>query len=100
MPNRIVINGKEVTNPLAKAVIGALAVLLAGAIAAVVIFLVLPLVGIVLTFTVAIVGVVLVALGIGIPLITFGGAILGALLAPFAALGARKKSRGRHARDN
>jgi hypothetical protein len=91
MATRIVINGREVTNPAAKAVIGTVAVLVAGLLAAAVIFVVLPLVGIAVTLAVGLVGVVLVALAVGIPLMILGGTILGALLTPRASLKERKK---------
>ena len=93
MATHIVINGREVTNPVAKAAIGMVAVLFAGLVAAAVIFIVLPLVGIAVTLSVGLIGVVLVALGVGIPVLILGGAILGALLTPFAALKERKKLR-------
>ena len=93
MAIHIVINGTEVRNPAAKALIGMWAVVCAGLVAAVAIFLVLPLVGIVVTLSVGLVGVVLIALGVGIPVLILGGTILGVLLAPFAALRERKKLR-------
>ena len=60
---------------------------------AVVIFLVLPLIGILVTLTVGMVGVILIALSIAIPLLLLGGMLLGLLLAPFASLGERRRSR-------
>ena len=92
MPSHIEISGKEVTNPLGKAAIGALAILIVGLIATAVIFLVLPLVGIAVTLTVGLMGVILVALGIGVPVLILGGSLLGALLMPFAALRDRRKN--------
>jgi len=93
MAAHIVINGREVTNPLAKAAIGTGVVLFSGLIAAAVIFIVLPLAGIVVTLSIGLVGVVLVALGVGIPILLLGGTILGALLTPFTVLKERKKLR-------
>ena len=46
MTTRIVINGKEVDNPIVKAALGMLAVIFFGVFAAVVVFLILPLLGI------------------------------------------------------
>jgi hypothetical protein len=82
---RIVINGKEVDNPIAKAALGMLAVIFFGVFAAVVVFLILPLLGVAVTLAVGLVAVLLVALGIGIPMFILGGAVLGAILTPFAA---------------
>jgi len=62
----VIINGKEVTNPIAKWTILISAMVIGGLIAVGVIFLVLPIIGIVLTLSVAILSVFLVALGIGI----------------------------------
>lgn len=93
MATRIVINGKEITNPAVKAAVGTTAVLFAGLIAAAIIFLVLPLVGIVVTLTVGLVGVILVALGVGIPIVILAGTFFGVLLAPFGILRGRKGSK-------
>jgi uncharacterized RDD family membrane protein YckC len=90
---RIVINGKEVTNPVVRALFGMFALLVVGVIAALAIFLILPLVGIVVTVSVGLVGVLLVALGVGIPLMILGGTLIGALLTPFAVLRERSKRR-------
>lgn len=93
MAKNIDINGKAVTHPVARTAIGMAAVLGVGVVAAMVIFLVLPLVGIVVTLSVGLVGVVLFALGVGIPVLILGSAILGVVLVPFGALRKRKKMR-------
>ncbi len=79
MPIQIVINGREITNPLVKFVIGLGTFLVAAIFAAFLIFVVLPLVGFVVTLSLGLVGVIFLALVIAIPLIV-GGAILGAIL--------------------
>jgi len=86
MSARIIVNGKEITNPFAKAVIGIFAVLLAGGITALILFLVLPLVGIIVSLSVGLVAVVLIGLGIGLPLVLAGGVLVGAIMTPFAIL--------------
>lgn len=85
MAMRVVINGREVTNPAAKAVVGMWAILVAGLVGALLMFLVLPLVGIAVTLTAGLAGVALIALGVGLPVLILGGTVLGVLLAPFAA---------------
>jgi hypothetical protein len=95
MATRIVINGKEVDNPLAKAALGMLAVIFFGLFAAVVVFLILPLLGIAVTLAVGLLAVLLVALGVGIPMFVIGGAVLGAILTPLAAIGEKRQRDGR-----
>lgn len=91
MAVHIDIKGREVTNPVAKALIGIGAILFSGLVAAAVIFIILPLVGVFVTLSVGLVGVVLVALGVGIPVLILGRVILRVLLAPFTALRGRSK---------
>ena len=62
MPTRIVINGREVESPLAKALLGFVTFAVLAALASVFVFLVLPRVGIAVTMAVGIVIVVVVAL--------------------------------------
>ncbi len=69
MPMRVVINGREVTNPAARAVIGMWAILIAGFVGAALMFVVLPLVGIAVTLSVGLAGVALIALGLGLPVL-------------------------------
>lgn len=93
MATRIVINGKEVHNPVVKAALGMLAVIIFGVFAAVIVFLILPLLGIAVTLAVGLLAVLLVALGIGIPMFILGGALLGAILTPLAVI-SEKRQRG------
>ena len=93
MATRIVINGKEVDNPVVKAALGMLAVIFFGVFTAVVVFLILPLLGIAVTLAVGLLAVLLVVLGIGIPMFILGGAALGAILTPLAVIG-EKRQRG------
>jgi len=95
MATRIVINGQEVDNPMAQAALGVLAVLFFGVFAAVVVVLVLPLLGIAVTLAVGLFAVLLAALGIGIPMFILGGAVLGAMLTPFAAMSERRHGNDR-----
>ena len=90
MVTRIVIDGKEVDSPVVKVALGMLAVLFFGAFAAVVVFLILPLLGIAVTLAVGLVVILLVALGIGIPMFILGGAVLGMILTPLAAMSERR----------
>lgn len=96
MDSRVVIKGKEITNPFAKAVILIFAVLVVGGIAAFILFLVLPLVGIIVSLSLGLVAVFLIGLGVGIPLILIGCALVGAIITPFAVL--RDRLRGKSKR--
>jgi hypothetical protein len=96
MPTRIVINGKEVESPLAKALAGFIGFAMLAALASVFVFLFLPLVGIAVTAAVGVVIVVLVALVLALPLLVLWGALVGAVLGPFAAM---RGSRRRDPRD-
>ncbi|MCD5416541.1 hypothetical protein LR032_05565 [Candidatus Bipolaricaulota bacterium] len=95
MDSRIVIKGKEITNPFAKAVILIFAILVVGGIAALIIFLVLPLIGIIVSLSLGLVAVFLIGLGIGIPLILIGGALVGAIIAPFTVLKDRLREKSK-----
>ncbi|HEY5700512.1 MAG TPA: hypothetical protein VIT83_00310 [Gammaproteobacteria bacterium] len=97
MPTRIVINGKEVESPLAKALVGFVTFAVLAALASVFVFLFLPLVGIAVTMAVGIVIVILIALVFALPLLLLWGALIGAILTPFAAMrgDTRRNSRGR-----
>ena len=96
MPTRIVINGREVESPLAKALLGFVTFAVLAALASVFVFLVLPLVGIAVTMAVGIVIVVVVALVLAVPLLLLWGALVGAILTPFAAMRGddRRRPRG------
>ena len=82
-PN-IVINGKEVKNPLFRVLISIGAILFSLLVAGLTVFLVLPLVGVIVSTTIGVVIVVLVALVIGIPILILVGWIIGLFLKPFA----------------
>ncbi len=86
MPNRIVINGKEVTNPVARAVIGFLAVAFALGIVVLVCLLVLPLVGITVGVSLGFAGIVLLVVAVLVPVVMIAAGLLGAVVAPFRAL--------------
>ena len=98
MSNRIVINGREVTNPLAKAAIAGLAVLSALIIVGLVLLIVLPLVGVTVGLTVVTVGVILVIIGVLVPLLILGGTLFALIAAPFQALAERRRKRRREPR--
>ena len=95
MSSRIVVNGREITNPLAKAAIAGLAVMSALIIVGLVLLLVLPLVGLTVGLSVVIVGVVLIAVGVLVPALILGGTLFAVIAAPFQALAdARRRRRG------
>lgn len=82
----VYINGKEITNPVAKFFIKLLAVLIGVLVVALVLFLVLPAVGIVVVgaLGIALIAVLLVVLAV--PVFAVGGSVLGLLCAPLAAV--------------
>lgn len=88
MGSRFVFNGKEVTNPVAKLLLGILGVIVivAGLVVGAVVFLVLPLVGVAITLSIGAALVIPVATVLGILLFMLGGAVLGVLVAPFIVL--------------
>jgi hypothetical protein len=91
MSSRIIINGREVTNPLARAAI----VLFALAIVGLVLLIVLPLVGLTVGLALTIAGVVLIVAGVLVPVFMLGGTLFAAIAAPFHALAeSRRKRRG------
>jgi len=95
----VVWNGREVTNPVARAVIGALGGLFGCGAAAIVTLSVLALVGVVITSTLAFVVALLAALAVGIPLLVLGSPLIGLILAPVVALRKylrRRRLRKRH----
>ena len=81
-PN-IVINGKEVTNPVTKVLISLSAFLSSILIAVLLVFFILPFVGIAFAGTVGIMVTVLVSMLIGLPLLLITGGIITLLSAPF-----------------
>lgn len=62
MTTRIVINGKEITNPVIKAGLVFGFILIASIVSVIVVFVLLPLIGIVITLSVGFVGVVIAAI--------------------------------------
>lgn len=83
MGPKIVINDKEIKNPVTKVLLSLSAFVFAVLIALVVVFFVLPFVGIAITATFAIVITILIALLLGIPILLFIGAIFSVILRPF-----------------
>ena len=84
MGPKIVINEKEVKNPIFRVLISIGAILFSLLVAGLTVFLVLPLVGVIVSTTIGVVIVVLVALAIGIPILILVGWIIGVFLKPFA----------------
>ena len=84
MGPKIVINDKEVKNPLFRVLISIGAILFSVFVAGLTVFIVLPLVGVVVSTTIGVVIVVLVVLAIGIPILILVGWIIGVFLKPFA----------------
>ena len=77
----ITYNGEEVTNPLAKAVIPALAAVLGILVAGAVVFLVLPLVGVAVTLLFGVIAAFAIAVATMALLLAFGWPLLVAILA-------------------
>jgi len=73
----VIVNGKEVTNPIAKVLITAGSLFFAVVVVAVVLLVVLPIVGVVLTGSLALVGVVLLILAILSPILVIVGIATG-----------------------
>lgn len=94
----VYINGKEISNPVAKFFIKLLAVLVGVLVVALGLLLVLPAVGIVVAgaLGIALISVLLVVLAV--PVFAVGGSVLGLLCAPLAAVssicGGRRQRRG------
>ena len=61
MATRIIINGKEVTNPYIKALLIVGAIVVAALVAAVVVFILLPIIGIAVTLSIGFIAVLIVA---------------------------------------
>ena len=79
MTIRIVVNGNEVTNPFAKALLVFGAIIIAALVAALVIFVLFPIIGIAVTLSVGFIVICIVATIVGITTLAFGAAILGLL---------------------
>jgi len=95
----VYINGREITNPVARFFIKLLALLIAGAVVALVLFLVLPAVGVVVVGAVGIAIVAVVLTLLAVPVFVVGGSVLGVLLAPLAAVSRIFFPRRRYYRD-
>ncbi|HOB91990.1 MAG: hypothetical protein WBH35_10415 [Bacillota bacterium] len=86
MGSRIVFCNREVTNPVAKALICILAIVIVALVLGLVMFVVLPLVGVTIAFSVGLAILIPIAVILAIPLLMAGGTVLGLILAPFVAL--------------
>ena len=62
MNTRIIINGKEVTNPVARALLILSAIIVAAVVAALVIFVLFPLIGIAVTLSIGVIAIFIVAM--------------------------------------
>lgn len=82
MTTYIVINGKEVTNPIAKAAVALGAILSAAIVTSIVVFVLLPIIGVVVTLSVGFIAIVIIAISVGVSALIFGAAILGWLFGP------------------
>lgn len=78
----IVINGKEVTNPLAKALLVFGAIIISALVTALVIFVLLPIIGIAVTLSAGFIVICIIALIVGIATLAIGSAIFGSLFGP------------------
>jgi len=79
MTIHIVVNGKEVTNPFAKAFLAFGAIIIAALVTALVIFVLLPIIGIAVTLSAGFILICIVSTIVGITTLVFGTAILGLL---------------------
>ena len=79
MTTHIIINGKEVTNPLKKFLIMLAAVVFSAVVVLALVFLVLPLAGFVITLSIGLVVSVLVAVFISIPALIIFTAVFASL---------------------
>ena len=94
MATQILINGKEVTSPFAKAFLVFGAIITVALVTAVVIFVLLPIIGVAVTLSAWIVVIFIVAIIVGIATLAFVTTMLGML---FGAMEFRiEKSRKRH----
>lgn len=82
MTIQIVINGKEVTNPLAKALWVFGAIIVGALVTALVIFVLLPIIGIAVTLSAGLIIVCVIAIIVGIVALAIGSTILGSFFGP------------------
>lgn len=93
MTIQIVVNGKEVTNPFAKAFLAFGAIIIAALVAALVIFVLLPVIGVAVTLSAGFIVICIVSIIVGITTLVFGAAMLGLLFgtAEFRVKNTRKR---------
>jgi len=77
MTTQVIINGKEVTNPFAKAGLAFVAILIAALVTSVVVFVLLPIIGVAVTLSVGLIAIFLVSTIMGIMALAFGAVLLG-----------------------
>lgn len=82
MTTQVIINGKEITNPIAKAALVFGFILIAALISVVVVFVLLPIVGIVITLSIGFVGVLIAAIIAGFAVLILSATIFGRLFGP------------------
>ena len=82
MTTQVVINGKEVTNPFAKAALAFGAILISALVTAVIVFVLLPIIGVAVTLSGGFVAIFIVATIMGIATLMFGAALFGWLFGP------------------
>lgn len=82
MTTRVVINGKEITNPIAKAALAFGLILIAALISVVVVFVLLPLAGIVITLSIGFVAVFIAAIIAGIAVLVLSSVVFGRIFGP------------------
>ena len=82
MATQVVINGKEITNPAAKASLALGAILVASLITALIVFVLLPLIGVGITLSVGFIAIFFIATLIGVATLLFGAAIFGWMFGP------------------
>jgi hypothetical protein len=86
MGGRVIINGQEITNPVARFFIQVGAVIFAALVVALVLFIVLPIVGVVVAGSVGLALLVVAIVLLALPILLIGGPLLAIILAPFSIL--------------
>ena len=79
MATQILINGKEVTNPFAKAFLVIGVIITVAFVMAVVTFVLLPIIGVAVTLSAGVVAIFIVAIIVGVAMLAFVTAMLGLL---------------------
>lgn len=82
MTTHVIINGKEITNPAAKAALAFLAILITALITAVIVFIFLPLVGIAVTLLIGFAAIFIAALLAGITTLVLSTTVFNWLFGP------------------